>query len=203
VDSEEYHWLAWRETMSAEKLPLSRAEFLATFGQRNDSILTRWLGADVTPERMQKVGDSKEESYRRLVRERGLAPLAGAAEWVKRLKEAGWLQAVASSAPRANIEAVLEVIGLAAGFQATVAAEDVRHGKPAPDVFLTAAARLGAPPARCVVVEDAPAGVEAARRAGMHSIGVGPKGSSLGADIVAPSLAALAEDAFRRLLHEG
>jgi beta-phosphoglucomutase len=194
VDSEEFHWLSWRHTMAAEGLPITRDQFVVTFGQRNDSILPHWLGAGATPDRIQHVGDAKEALYRKLVRDSGIAPLPGAAEWVGRLQRGKWRQAVASSAPRANIDVVLVRC-----FQAIVSAEDVTAGKPDPQVFLTAASRLETPPAQCVVVEDAAAGVEAARRAGMHSIGVSRKGS-LAADIAISSLADLAPDAFLKLL---
>ena len=199
VDSEEYHWLSWRDTMAAEGIPITRDQFVVTFGQRNDSILPRWLGADAMADRIQRVGDAKEELYRRLVRESGLAPLPGAAEWVRRLRQEDWRQAVASSAPRANLDVVLEVIGLRGCFQAIVSAEDVTAGKPDPQVFLTAASRLDTPPSQCIVVEDAAAGVEAARRAGMRSVGVSRKGS-LAADIAVSSLADLAPDVFAELL---
>jgi beta-phosphoglucomutase len=199
VDSEEFHWLSWRDTMAAEGIPITRDQFVVTFGQRNDSILPRWLGADTMADRIQRVGDAKEELYRRLVHESGLAPLPGAAESVRRLQQENWRQAVASSAPRANLDVVLEVIGLRACFQAIVSAEDVTAGKPDPQVFLTAASRLGVPPSQCVVVEDAAAGVEAARRAGMRSIGVSRKGA-LAADIAVSSLTELAPDVFAKLL---
>jgi beta-phosphoglucomutase len=198
VDSEEYHWIAWRDTMASEGIAIAYDQFLATFGQRNDSILPLWLGADASAERIQRVGDAKEEHYRKLVRERGLAPLPGAVEWVRRLQQQGWLQAVASSAPRANIDVVLEVIGLGDEFQAVVSAEDVTKGKPDPQVFLTASARLNTPPSQCIVVEDAAHGVEAARRGGMRSIGVSRNGS-LKADVVVRSLADLPPDAFENL----
>jgi len=87
-------------------------------------------------------------------------------------------------------------------FQAAVSAEDVREGKPAPDVFLAAAARLGAEPHGCVVVEDARAGVEAARRAGMRSIGVGKNAQTLGADLAAETLSSLPLDTFSEILDE-
>ena len=199
VDSEEFHWLSWRDTMAAEGVPISHDQFVVTFGQRNDSILPRWLGVDATPDRIQRVGDAKEELYRRLVHESGLAPLPGAAEWVRRLQQENWRQAVASSAPRANLDVVLEVIGLKDCFQAIVSAEDVTAGKPDPQVFPTAASRLGVPPSQCVVVEDAAAGVEAARRAGMRSIGVSRK-ASLAANIAVSSLIELAPDVFVKLL---
>jgi HAD superfamily hydrolase (TIGR01509 family) len=197
VDSRAYHWRSWQEALAADGTAVTEAQFLATFGRRNDAILPLWLGANATLERIRRVADHKEVAYRRIVDREGLAPLPGVADWVRRLDEAGWRQAVASSAPRLNVEVVLRVVGLERCFGALVAAEDVRHGKPDPEVFLTAAARLGAPPARCIVVEDVEHGIEAARRAGMRTIGVG--GVAAG-DLVVGSLADLPADSFDRLL---
>src|SRR5258708_8391179 len=128
VDSEDYHWQSWRDTMASQGSPITYDQFIRTFGQRNDSILPQWLGAGVSTERIQSVGDAKEELYRKLVRDGSLEPLPGAMDWLKRLNEQGWTQAIASSAPRANVEVVLEVIGLARYFQALVSAEDVTAG---------------------------------------------------------------------------
>ena len=199
VDSEQYHWFSWRDTMAAEGIPITHNQFVVTFGQRNDSILPRWLGADAPADRILRVGDAKEDLYRRLVRQSGLAPLPGAAEWVRRLHQENWRQAIASSAPRANLDVVLDVTGLAECFQALASAEDVTAGKPDPQVFLIAAARLAVSPSQCIVVEDAAAGVEAARRAGMRCIGVSRK-ESLAADVAVSSLADLAPDTFAKLL---
>jgi beta-phosphoglucomutase len=199
ADSAEYHWLSWRDTMSAEGVAISYEQFLASFGQKNDRILAAWLPPPHVPEVMQRIGDAKEEEYRRLARTRGLTPLPGAVEWVKRLHAAGWRQAIASSAPRLNVEAMLEALTLTTLFDAIASAEDVTAGKPDPQVFLAAAARLQAPPDRCVVVEDAAAGIEAARRAGMACIGVSAT-ARLDADIAVRSLEELALDAFERLI---
>ena len=199
IDSEDYHWRAWRDTMAREGVPITRAQFLATFGQRNDAILPHWLGAQATADRIQRVGDAKEALYRDLVARDGIEPLPGVADWIARLHAAGWLQAIASSAPRANVQAIVQALHLDDCFQAAVSAEDVRHGKPDPEVFVTAAARLGVPPARCVVVEDAAAGIEAAKRAGMRSIGVS-RTAKLAADLSVASLADLAADAFSSLI---
>jgi HAD superfamily hydrolase (TIGR01509 family) len=199
LDSEEYHWLSWRDTMSSLARPITRDQFLATFGLRNDEILPRWLGASATRGDIDRVSREKESLYRKLLRQGGVAPLAGAAEWVRRLQAEGWRQAIASSAPQANIDVVLEVLGMASFFQAVVSAEDVTAGKPDPQVFLTAAARLGVPPSACIVVEDSSAGIEAARRAGMHSIGVSRNGR-LAADVAVSSLDQLPDDAFQSLL---
>jgi beta-phosphoglucomutase len=119
---------------------------------------------------------------------------------VQQLHEQGWLQAVASAAPRANIDAVLEALSATHLFQGIVSAEDVHRGKPDPEVYLTAAARVGASPDRCIVVEDAVAGVEGARRAGMRSIGVSRGGTHLPADVVVHSLDLLDPGAFDKLL---
>ena len=199
VDSAELHWVAWRETLQADGVSITYQQFLDSFGQKNISILPGWLGAAATPERIRRIDLAKEEAYRRLVLERGLTPLPGAATWVRGLHHAGWKQAIASSAPRRNIEVMLEAMRLEVDFDAITGAEDVSSGKPDPQVFLAAAASLAIPPKRCVVVEDAAVGVEAARRAGMRSIGVS-RGEPLLADLVVSSLADLPHDAFERLL---
>jgi beta-phosphoglucomutase len=116
------------------------------------------------------------------------------------LPAAGWRQALASSAPRPNIDAILGTLAIEHCFDAIVSGEDVRHGKPDPQVFLLAAAKTGVQPRHCVVVEDSPAGVDAARRAGMRSIGVGSAHRSLAATRSVTSLADLPPDAFERLL---
>ena len=200
IDSEEFHWISWRDTMANQGIAITREQFLASFGLRNDSVLPRWLGAAATPERIEKIANAKEEMYRHLVRTEGISPLPGVASWLHRLHSQGWLQAIASSAPRANVEAVLEALAVAQFFQGIVAAEDVHRGKPDPEVYLTAAARLGASPDRCIVVEDAVAGIKGARNAGMRSIGVSPSGKHLPADVVVRSLDLLDSDAFETLL---
>jgi beta-phosphoglucomutase len=200
IDSSEYHWLSWRDALAAESFPVTREQFDATFGQRNDEILRGYFGADYPAAEVKRVADSKETAYRTLVRERGISPLPGVRDWLERLKARGWRQAVASSAPRQNLDAILDALSLHDYFDAIVSAEDVTNGKPDPQVFLVAARRLGVPPSSCVVVEDAPAGVEAARRAGMRSVGVLSSHGDLDADVVVRTLAELPDDAFDRLL---
>ena len=199
VDSEEFHWLSWRDTIRDEGIELSYDQFLASFGQKNDRILPVWLGADVDGGRVQRIGDDKETEFRRLAEAHGLRPLPGAREWLSTLGAAGWKQAIASSAPRVNVETMLRVAGLEGAFDAIVSADDVTIGKPNPQVFLRAAEKLRLPASRCIVVEDAAAGIEGARRAGMRSIGV-KKNGRLDADLFVTSLADLAPDAFDCLL---
>jgi beta-phosphoglucomutase len=163
VDSAEYHWQAWRDS----------------------------------------IGDAKEALYRQHVREHGIAPLPGALKWVKLLHRRGWGQAIASAAPRANVETILDVLHASECFETIVSAEDVHRGKPDPEVFLVAATKLDVAPKHCIVVEDAEHGIEAARAAGMKSIGVSLNGKHLPADVVVRSLNLLDETALDRLLGNG
>jgi len=199
VDSTDLHWISWRETLTAEGLQITYEQFLESFGQKNDRILARWLGDAASADRIQRIDRAKEALYRRLIPERGLTALPGAARWIRQLHGTGWKQAIASSAPRENVGVMLEALGVGGELDAIVAAEDVTAGKPDPQVFLVAAARLGLAPHRCVVVEDAAAGIEAARRAGIASIGVS-RGERLEADLPVASLDELPVDAFERLL---
>ena len=199
VDSGDYHWRSWRDTMRGEGVELSYQQFLDSFGQKNDRILTTWMGAAATEDVIRRIGDAKEALYREFAVAEGLAALPGAAAWVERLHAAGWKQAIASSAPKENVRVMLDVLKLDHYFDAIVSAEDVTAGKPDPQVFLAAAAKLHTPPASCVVVEDAAAGIEAARRAGMKCIGVSTS-SELPADVFVKSLEDLDVGAFEQLI---
>jgi HAD superfamily hydrolase (TIGR01509 family) len=199
ADSREYHWRAWRDTMAGAGVTISEAQFEASFGQRNDRILTNWMSAAATPDRIREIGDAKELLYRTLMKRGGIEPLPGAADWVRRLHDDGWKQAIASSAPRLNVELMVTMLRFERWIDVLVSADDVRAGKPDPEVFLTAAAKLGVPAGNCVVVEDAEAGIEAARRGGMKSIGVGA-GVIHAADTAVQSLDQLPPDAFDRLV---
>ena len=196
IDSSHYHWEAWQAVMEAENFRLTYEQYVADFGKRNDEILRGRLGADLPDDFIARVSYAKEEVYRDLIRTKGLELLPGAAYWLERLKAEGWLQALATSAPRGNIDAVFAALGLEKFFDAVISSEEVKAGKPEPDVFLAAAAKMDVEPRDCIVVEDAPAGVEAARRAGMKSIGVLTTHSELKADLVAARLDQLPEGFF-------
>jgi beta-phosphoglucomutase len=201
INSADHHWHAWRDTMAAEGRELTPETFAAAFGQLNDEILRVWLGPALAPRERQRIGEEKERRYRERLLQEGLELLPGAGDWLARLKEEGWRQALATSSPPANVEAVLRAVDIGRFLDAVVTAADIQRGKPDPSIFLTAAARVDVPPRRCVVVEDAPAGLEGARRAGMKSVGVlSPHFSELMADLVVPTLAALPTAAFQDLL---
>jgi beta-phosphoglucomutase len=200
VDSAEFHWRAWRDVMAEEGLPVTYEQFVHSFGKRNDLILSGWLGADADPGRMSRLSEEKESRFRALVRAHGIEPLPGVREWVARLYGEGWRQAIATSAPRLNLETLVDAMKMREFFGAGVAAEDVTHGKPDPEVFLVAASRLCAQPHRSVVVEDAPTGIEAGRRAGMRTVGVSLLHDLPEADVYVGTLPELPADTFDRLL---
>jgi beta-phosphoglucomutase len=200
LDSADYHWLSWREVLAAEGFELTRERFTESFGRRNDATLRAYFGEGFPLSEVERIGAIKEARYREMVRRHGVNLLPGVATWLERLKADGWRQALASSASLLNVEVILGGLKIAHFFDATVSAEDVHMGKPDPEVFLVAAARVSTPPSRCVVVEDSPAGVEAARLAGMRVIGVYASHTSLPADVVVRTLEQLPEDAFDGLL---
>ncbi len=202
VDSTDDHFHAWRQALGPRGFSLTRERFAAVFGRRPDEIVRALLGEALSRDEVHKLVDDKWQAYRERVGRRGVELLPGVRDWVERLAGAGWGQAVASDGARWNIERVLAATGLARFFEVVVCGQDVPHGKPDPAIFLAAAVQLEAPPWRSVVVEDAPAGIEAARRAGMHVVGVLTSHDALDADVVVPRLSNLPADTFERLVSD-
>jgi beta-phosphoglucomutase len=200
IDSVAYHWEAWRAVMEAENFAYTHEQFVADFGKRNDEILRSRFHPDLPDKEVARIALAKEERYRHLVRTQGLELLPGCAFWLAQLRVEGWKQALGTSAPRGNIEAVFDALKIAPYFNAVMSAEQVRHGKPAPDVFLVAAERMSVLPENCIVIEDAPAGIEAAHRAGMKALGVLTTHADLQADWVFKSVADLPHNFFTRWL---
>lgn len=170
IDSADEHRRAWQRLAREEGVPFTDADFWATFGKRNDAILAEKWGP-LSAAEAQILADRKEAYFRELIRET-VAPLPGAMELMRELHEAKYAQALASSTPIENIQLISDALGLERYLSVLVSGETVLHGKPAPDIFLKAASKLGIPPQLCLVIEDAVAGVEAAHAAGMRCISV-------------------------------
>jgi len=191
VDSGPFHWQAWEKLSREVGFLMSYEDFQRTFGWRNEEILRELLGPPISDQRVAELGDRKEELYRDAVRG-NVKPLPGAIELLRKLRETGFRQAVASSAPRANIELILEELEIEGDFDAVLCDRDVERGKPDPQIFLRAAERLGVVPPRCLVIEDAVMGVRAARGAAMACLAVATTHPAEGlreADWVVASLA--------------
>lgn len=170
VDSYAPHLESWRILAREIGAEITPAQFDETFGRTSRDIIRSLFGTS-DDERVRAYDERKEALYREIVRGR-VPEMTGACDLVKRLHSKGLAMAIGSSGPRENVALVCEELGLTPLMGACVTGADVSRGKPDPEVFLTAAARLGVAAASCVVVEDAPAGVEAAKRAGMRCIGL-------------------------------
>jgi beta-phosphoglucomutase len=195
VDTAEQHFRAWGRLAAEIGKPFTRADFAATFGMRNPEIIRKLFFPDADDARCAELGQQKEDLYRASVREEGTRLLPGVAKLLDAFAAAGWPQAVGSSAPPGNLELLLGLTDTQRYFAAVVTGDDVRRGKPDPEVFLTAALKLRVEPSRCVVFEDAVAGVEAAKAGGMGCVAVTFVGHhpteklrAAGADLVVESL---------------
>ena len=199
VDSAPFHLRAWRELFASIGREFGEADFRRTFGLRNDAILRDLLG-DLPPMEAERLAARKEELYRQAARG-NIAALPGALALLRSLRERGLRLGLVSSTPRANIELILGSLGVSESFDVILGEEDVTRGKPDPEGFLLAAERLGVPPGECVVIEDAPAGVEAAKGGGMRCVGVyrgRPRESLAKADLLVETLEDAAVAAFFR-----
>lgn len=208
VDTGELHYEAWVALCRELGRPFSRADFTATFGRRNPEIFDILFGERFPDAEMNRLADRKEEIYRQAAR-RGVDLLPGVRPLLEGLHTAGIQQAIGSSAPRANLDLILELTQCRSLFAAIVSSEDTTRGKPDPQVFLKGAEKLGVPPQHCVVVEDAVAGVEAARNGGMKCIAVSFVGHhpeeklrAAGADLVVKTLEQVSVNTIRELLKQ-
>lgn len=172
IDSSAQHERSWEILAEEISKPLPEGHFKRGFGKKNQVIIPEILGWCDDPAGIAALSDRKEAIYRELVRQSGVEILPGARELAAALRLEGIPRAIGSSTPRENLDAIFAATGLGGLFDAVACGDDVVHGKPAPDVFLLAARRLGLAPADCLVVEDAHAGIEAARRAGMPVLAV-------------------------------
>jgi HAD superfamily hydrolase (TIGR01509 family) len=172
IDSSAHHEESWERLAKERGYTLVPGHFKKGFGRKNDFIIPNILGWTDEAALISELSLRKEELYRKIVREWGIAPLPGVPEWLNHLKENGVPCAVGSSTHRENILTALEILGFAEYFVALVTAEDVSHGKPDPEVFLKAAEKIGRSPERCIVFEDALVGIEAAHRGDMKAVAV-------------------------------
>ena len=172
INSAAHHEASWERLAKECGKTLPENHFKRGFGMKNEVIIPELLGWTSVPTEVRILSLRKEALYRELVREMGIEALPGVREWLQALKDHGIPCVIASSTHRENITTTLDVLGLEDFFASIVTAEDVKRGKPDPEVFLTAANRIGTSPARSVVFEDALVGLAAAKAAGMRVVAV-------------------------------
>jgi beta-phosphoglucomutase len=207
VDTAELHFHAWQGLARELHKPFTRADFNATFGLRNPDIIPQFFGTQCTDQEVAELGARKEAFYQAAARQHGVSLLPGARTLLEGLRAAGFRQAIGSSAPRTNVDLILGLTQAEHFFDAVVSVEDIQRGKPDPQVFQTAAEKLAVACDHCLVLEDATAGVQAAKAAGMKCIGVRFTGhhsaatlSQNGADLVVTSLEEVSAETVFHLL---
>jgi beta-phosphoglucomutase family hydrolase len=203
ADTAPYHFKAWQWVFQKRGVRFTEQDFKRNFGQRNDTIIRNTLGQDTPQGEIDAITWEKESIFRDSVREK-IKPLPGSISLIESLAEHGFKMAIASSAPMENIKLILNSLGISKFFQAIVSGKEVPEGKPSPQGFLLAAQRLGVKPENCMVIEDAVAGVAAAKRAGMYCLAVTnthPKEKLAEADLVIDTLEAVSVADLERLMN--
>ncbi len=190
ADTAPYHLKAWQEVLQKRGINLTEEDFRHSFGQRNDTIIRNALGKEVSRDEIDTIAREKEAGFRQKIGQ-NIKPLPGAIKLIKSLAERGFKLALASSAPIENIQFLIIGLGVNDYFQAIITGRDVTEGKPSPQSFLLAAQRLGIEPKNCIVIEDAVAGVSAAKKAGMRCLAITnthPRTSLTEADLIVDTL---------------
>jgi len=202
VNTGEFHKQSWYDLAEQEGFSVTDEFFYRTFGMQNYQIIPQ-LVKDITPDELDRMSVWKEARFRELIRGR-LKLLDGAKTLLANLKANQYLLAVGSSAPKVNLKFMLTETGAYDDFDTLVCGQDVKNGKPAPDTFLKAAETLQILPSRCVVVEDALQGVQAAHAAGMPAVAVTTtrtRADLWQAERIVDSLSELSTQDFNELLH--
>jgi nucleoside-diphosphate kinase len=193
VDSSFYHMRSWQETFHQTGITFTDDDFKHVFGLRNDEIIHAILGKDFTQEKFEVIVQAKETTFRRLIRD-NVKALPGVLKLLADINAAGFQQAMVSSTPVENIDLIIGTLGINHYFRYIISGYDVTEGKPSPQGYLLAAKRLGVNTENCVVIEDAIAGVQAAKNGGMKCIAVTNTHSAASlaeADLIVSSLEAV------------
>ena len=170
VDTGEFHYQSWRDTLNKYQVSLSKDRFYETFGMNNRSILQLLLGDRFSEQICNEISDIKETEFRRIVQDE-VQLLPGALNLLQTVFQTGIPQAIASSGPPPNIDAIVDALDIRKYFIALVSAANL-PGKPDPAVFLTASQLIDIPPRSCIVIEDGLSGVAGAKNAGMKCLAV-------------------------------
>jgi len=171
VDNMGFHRKAWGLFLEKYAPQIDLSDFSLHFGKTNQELLRLIFKREVSDAEAADLGDEKEAIYRRIYTG-SIRPLPGLIGLLQDMKKAGIRLAVASAAPKINVDFVLEQLSLRGFFDAVLDASHSVKGKPDPGIYLNAARIIDVPPKRCLVFEDSLPGVQAARSAGMTVVGV-------------------------------
>ncbi|MDP2919046.1 MAG: HAD family phosphatase [Dehalococcoidia bacterium] len=202
VDSGNYHMKSWQAALGKRGVNFTEADFRRVFGMRNLEIIRGIFGENVSLETVEAIARDKEETFRSLIRG-SVKALPGVLRLIRALDAAGFRQALVSSTPLENIELITTALGIKHYFRHIISGQDVKEGKPSPQGYLLAARKMDASPGNYVVIEDAAAGVEAAKNGGMKCIAVtntSPADKLAEADLIVNSLQEVTIAVIEKLL---
>jgi HAD superfamily hydrolase (TIGR01509 family) len=201
ADSTALHYRSWKAILDPRGIAMDETAFKRVFGRNNRATLTDLIGHPPAEDLLKEISTKKEQWFRDHI-PGNVGILPGVRDWLERFQSWGFAQAIASSAPSQNITAQVDTLGIRPFFQVLGSAADL-PSKPDPAVFVDSARELGVPPARCLVIEDSPAGVEGAHRAGMKVVAVLTTQTAQvfkEADLIVNRLTDLRESEVRELL---
>ncbi|MGE3314242.1 MAG: HAD family hydrolase [Planctomycetaceae bacterium] len=178
IDSYQAHFESWKRLFREQGRDYSLPEFVWGFGRTSREVLARQWPAPASDKEIDEIAARKEAYYREIVAA-DFPAIDGARELICALADAGVPIAVGSSGPPPNVQLVIEKLGVQPLIQTVITGADVERGKPDPQVFQLAGAGLKMKPERCIVIEDAPVGIEAARAAGMKCVGLASTGRTV------------------------
>jgi beta-phosphoglucomutase family hydrolase len=170
-DSYSFHFAAWQETFAKRGIKFTKEDFTKLFGTRNDFIVRSVMGKELRERDVKIVVQEKEETFRRKATG-NIKPFPGAVRLLNAIQKGNFKLGLASSAPKENINLVLSELNLSGIFDCIVFGQEVSESKPSPQIYLLAAKKLKVAPNDCVVIEDSPMGVKAAKTAGMKCLAI-------------------------------
>ena len=171
ADSYSFHFAAWQEIFAKRGIKFTKEDFTKLFGTRNDFIIGSIMSREL-PERDVKIMvQEKEEKFRRKATG-NIKPFPGAVRLLNAIKKGNFKLGLVSSTPKENIDLVLSELNLEGMFDSIIFGQEVSESKPSPQIYLLAARELEVTPNDCLVIEDSPLGVEAAKTAGMKCLAI-------------------------------
>ncbi len=171
IDSASYHFDAWKDTFAKRGKDFTPENFNKFFGTRGDFIIRNIMGSNTSEREIDSMIAEKEDLFRKHITGKAKA-CPGAIELLTTVKKGNFKQGLVSSAPRENVDLILKELDIEDFFNCITTGAEVRESKPSPDIFTLAADKCGAKPRHCIVVEDSPFGIDAARKAGMKCMAV-------------------------------
>lgn len=177
VDSYEAHFVTWQASAQKHGFDCTEAEFAVAFGRTAREVIRESWDSTLSDEWIRDFEDEKESLYRQMI-SKEFPAIEGAFELIQALHADQVSMAIGSSGPPLNVQAVVHALKAEEAIRTVITGADVKIGKPNPDVFQQGAAGMQISPERCVVLEDAVPGLQAARAAGMKCVGVVSSGRS-------------------------